>query len=213
MKNTVLAFSLCTLLMGCAATYQAEGSGRSPTSAPGSDEIVFPDFQGDKTRIGVFPIALTQKTLDQFPEYSAQLQKKSVGFSLWNRITDALWDTNRFTFIEVSEEVVKGIIEQIWLGQSGMVDPSSAMKMGNFKQAEDFIYGEISEFGADEVETVKGLRAKKTILYRIGVHLRYVHGETLEYIPATATGKGTTIEEASERAIRKGILKLVKRMR
>ena len=49
-------------------------------------------------------------------------------------------------------------------------------------------------------------------IFRIGVHLRYVDGETLEFIPATGVGKGHSIEEASNNAIKKAVSKLVNRL-
>jgi hypothetical protein len=198
-------------LSSCANTYQAREAGLSAETVDEAP-VSFPDYSGEKTRIAVLPIAMTRKTIADFPEYTKELRKKSVGFSLWNRITETLYDTRRFRFIEISEEVVKQIIEQWWLGKSGLVDPGTALKMGKLKQAEDFIYGEITEFGADSVESVKGFRGKEEVVYRLGVQLRYVDGETLEYIPATGRGKGTTISRASERAIRNAVLKLLERM-
>ncbi len=208
----ILLFFL--FIFGCASTYESSAMKKSVKNSDSvqKEKIQFPKYTGKKTRIAVLPIALTQKTIKDFPEYTKELRKKSVGFSLWNRITEALYDTHRFTLVEISEEIVKKIIDQWWLGQSGMVDPSTALQMGKLKQAQNFIYGEITEFGVDKVEKIKGLKAKTKTIYRIGVQLRYVNGETLEYIPATAIGKGETIEEASEIAIRKAILKLLERM-
>ena len=211
MKRVFILSLISFYLLGCASTYEAVGT-REGIASEKVETISFPEFSGQKTRIAVLPIAMTQKTVADYAEYTAELKKKSVGFSLWNRITDTLYDTRRFTFIEVSEEIVKKIIDQWWLGDSGMVDPSTALKMGKLKQAENFIYGEITEFGVDTIDKVSGLKSSKETLYRLGVHLRYVNGETLEYIPATGIGKGATIEEASELAIKKAVLKLVKRM-
>jgi hypothetical protein len=210
MKKTAHFLLLSLVILGCASTYEATGP--QGNAAEEKNTVVFPEYSGEKTRVAVLPIAMTQKTVADFPEYTVELKKEGVGFSLWNRITDALYDTNRFSFIEVSEEIVKKIIDQWWLGDSGMVDPSTALQMGKLKQAEDFIYGEVTEFGVDTVEEVKGLKGKKTSVYRMGVQIRYVDGETLEFVPATGIGKGASIEEASEQAIRSAVLKLLQRM-
>ena len=211
MKKIFILSFVFIWIFGCASTYEAVGTKESIASEENKD-ISMPQYSGEKTRVAVLPIAMTQKTVTDYPEYTAELKKKSVGFSLWNRITDTLYDTKRFKFIEVSEEIVKQIIDQWWLGESGVVDPSTALKMGKLKQAEDFIYGEITEFGVDEVEKVSGFKSSKQTIFRIGVHLRYVNGETLEFVPATGLGKGATIEDASADAIEKAVARLMKRL-
>ncbi|MCK5708579.1 MAG: hypothetical protein KAI43_13100 [Candidatus Aureabacteria bacterium] len=211
MRNIFILSFLFISFLGCATTYEAVGTKESIASQD-KEDIAIPEYTGEKTRVAVLPIAMTKKTVEDYPEYTAELKKKSVGFSLWNKITDTLYDTKRFKFVEVSEEIVKQIIDQWWLGDSGVADPSTALKMGKLKQAEDFIYGEITEFGVDKIEKVSGLKSSKKEIFRIGVHIRYVDGETLEFVPATGVGKGSSIEEASENAIKKAVSKLVSRL-
>jgi curli biogenesis system outer membrane secretion channel CsgG len=211
MKKIAVFFLLSFFIFGCATAYESGGA-VSDSEGQQKASVSFPEYKGEKTRIAVLPIAMSKKAVADYPEYTAELKKQSVGFSLWNKITDALYDTNRFTFVEVSEEIVKSVIDQWWLSESGMVDPSAALKAGKLKQAQDFIYGEITEFGVDNVAEVKGLKSKQQKIYRIGVHIRYVNGQTLEYVPATGIGKGDSIDSASELAIRNAVLKLTERI-
>ena len=154
MKKMLTAIFFFVFVWGCASTYESVGAKENIASYK-KNEFAFPDYKGKKIRIAVFPVSLTKKAVEDYPDYTAELKKKSVGFSLWNKITDNLYETGRFTFVEISEEIVKQIIDQWWLGESGMVDPSAALKMGKLKQAENFVYGEISEFGVDIIEKAK----------------------------------------------------------
>ena len=75
---------LVICFLGCASTYEAVGTKESIAS--GNEGVSFPAYNGEKTRIAVFPIAMTKKTAEDYPEYTAELKKEGVGFSLWNRI-------------------------------------------------------------------------------------------------------------------------------
>ena len=219
MKSSVSAvlmmFTVAVLLSGCASTSESSASSMEKAQAAVSQQtqdVVIPKYTGEKTRVAVLPIAISKKALQDFPQYTAELTKQSVGFSLWNSITDALYDTGRFSFVEVSEEIVKNILDQWWLAQSGMTDPATALQMGKLKQAENFIYGEITEFGVEKSEQVAVLSSSSRMVYRVGVHIRYVNGETLEYVPATGIGRGDTIDKANTAAVRNAVIKLTERL-
>jgi curli biogenesis system outer membrane secretion channel CsgG len=93
-----------------------------------------------------------------------------------------------------------------------MVDQATAVQMGRVLGASKVIYGEVYDY-AQGGEKVSGLSGRKELSTRVGVQVRCVDVETLEYVPGSGTGRGRDIGEASDAAIRSAVLGLIKRLR
>jgi len=114
------------------------------------------------------------------------LAEKRDGFALSNNLVETLYDTNRFTFLEEKEQVLKRLVELWELTQDGILvknptAPETAL------QAPDFlVYAEIFDFVAcSPVEKIGFLGKNLTCVTSVGVQVRIGNTATSEYIPGT----------------------------
>jgi len=207
MKRSLPGFLLCVLagllLAGCASTQVVE----KPLEKPKAELAPLPKYTGPKTVAAVLPLGLSAKAAAAYPH----LLTKDVGLGIHNRVVEALFDTNRFRFVEEKPEIVKDVLDRQWLSSSGMVDQATAVKMGKLLGASKVIYGEVYDF-AQGGEKIGTGGVAKDLVTRMGVQVRCVDVETLEYVPGSGTGKGSDVGEASDAAIRAAVDGLVRRM-
>ena len=194
----------CGLISGCATTYVEE---KEPAKAT-ADLASFPPYDGPKTVVAVLPLGLSERAAKAYPHLLA----KDVGLGIHNRVIETLYDTNRFRFVEEKPEVVKDVLDRQWLSMAGMVDQSTAVEMGKLLGAQKVIYGEVYDF-AQGGEQVSGFSSRSNFNTRMGVQVRCVDVETLEYVPGSGTGRGGDVGEASEGAIREAVAGLIRRLK
>ena len=200
----LLPILFCGLFSGCATTYVEEKEPLKPTS----DLASFPPYDGTKTVVAVLPLGLSERAAKAYPHLLA----KDVGLGIHNRVIETLYDTNRFRFVEEKPEVVKDVLDRQWLSMAGMVDQSTAVEMGKLLGAQKVIYGEVYDF-AQGGEQVSGFSSRSNFNTRMGVQVRCVDVETLEYVPGSGTGRGGDVGEASEAAIREAVAGLIRRLK
>lgn len=194
----------CGLFSGCATTYVEE---KEPAKAT-SDQESFPPYDGPKTVVAVLPLGLSERAAKAYPHLLA----KDVGLGIHNRVIETLYDTNRFRFVEEKPEVVKDVLDRQWLSMAGMVDQGTAVEMGKLLGAQKVIYGEVYDF-AQGGEQVSGFSSRSNFNTRMGVQVRCVDVETLEYVPGSGTGRGADVGAASEGAIREAVAGLIRRLK
>lgn len=207
MKRTLLRLLVFALpglvLAGCASTQVVEKPLELPKAAPPP----LAQYTGPKTVAAVLPLGLSAKAAAAYPH----LLTKDVGLGIHNRVVEALFDTNRFRFVEEKPEIVKDVLDRQWLSSSGMVDQATAVQMGKLLGARKVIYGEVYDF-AQGGEKVGLGGVAKDFNTRMGVQVRCVDVETLEYVPGSGTGKGGDVGEAADAAIRAAVDGLVRRL-
>lgn len=207
MKRRILYLligALATLfLAGCASTQAVE----KPQEKSKAELAPLPKYTGPKTVVAVLPLGLSAKAAAAYPH----LLTKDVGLGIHNRVVETLFDTNRFRFVEEKPEIVKDVLDRQWLSSSGMVDQATAVKMGKLLGASKVIYGEVYDF-AQGGEKIGGGAVAKNLTTRMGVQVRCVDVETLEYVPGSGTGKGSDVGEASDAAIRAAVDGLIRRL-
>ncbi len=207
MRWSLLWLLLCPLtgllLAGCASTQVVE----KPLEKAKTELAPLPKYTGPKAVAAVLPLGLSAKAAAAYPH----LLTKDVGLGIHNRVVEALFDTNRFRFVEEKPEIVKDVLDRQWLSSSGMVDQATAVKMGKLLGASKVIYGEVYDF-AQGGEKIGVGGVAKDFNTRMGVQVRCVDVETLEYVPGSGTGKGSDVGEASDAAIRAAVDGLVRRM-
>ena len=192
------------LLAGCGGTVSYPDKGDITQSA-----ITFPPYEGPKTRIAVMPVGLSPSATVEYPAYTKMLRQKGIGSSMWHYLDASLQKTGRFEFEHIPEGAAEKILEEQWFGQTEMVDPSTALKLGQIKQARYFVYGTVIGFWPEERKRTTG---KDTIIYHVTIAIRYVDGETLEYISSTGEGTGPSISAASSNATDIGVFELNKKL-
>lgn len=191
------------LLVGCASTQVVE----KPLEKTKAELAPLPAYTGPKTVAAVLPLGLSAKAAAAYPH----LLTKDVGLGIHNRVVETLFDTNRFRFVEEKPEIVKDVLDRQWLSSSGMVDQATAVKMGKMLGASKVIYGEVYDF-AQGGEKIGAGGVAKNFNTRMGVQVRCVDVETLEYVPGSGTGKGSDVGEAADAAIRAAVDGLVRRL-
>ena len=109
LKMTLNLFSKCILsifvtfffLAGCATTYVEEPPAEQQIEEKQS--YTYPPFSGTKVAVAVLPLGLSTEAAKKYPH----LLDKSVGLGVHNRVTENLFDTGRFRFVEEKPEIIK----------------------------------------------------------------------------------------------------------
>ncbi len=214
------------LALGCGQAGVA-GDAKPKPAAPAPEAASFPPPPaGSRKLVAVLPFGLSRRAGKLYPE----LRKKTVGFGVHNMIVDTLADTRWFRFVEINPEVMEQLMKQLWTSTSDLVDPAHALKLGMLRQPTAIIYGQVFEFGVSRREELVGVKSIEKFETRIGIQIRIVDPSTAEYTPASGAGaylsgareriaginvrsfKESGVGEASRRAIRRAVIKLLRRM-
>src|SRR5215471_12786371 len=178
--RTVCLAILAGWLVGCAASVGPHGE--APPGGPDEVSVSFPPYNGPKRRVQVVQIRIPAEDLKGYPE----LAEKRVGFGLSNILLETLYDTNRFTFLEEKEQVLKRLVDLWELTEDGILvknptAPETAL------QAPDFlVYAEIFDFApCSPVDKIGLLSKKLTCVTSVGVQVRIENVATGEYIPGS----------------------------
>ncbi len=186
----------------------------------------FPYYQGKKKRVQIIKFGIPEDIAKKYPE----LADKRVGFGLYNRLIDAFYETKRFEFIEEKETIIKKMVDQWALSQTGLVAEDQEIKSDGLSAPEYLIYAEVFDFAVSHEETIIGAALEKKNTTIIGIQLRVVDVKTGEYIPASGTGEAETISGsvwinpgmsfdqstvgiATEKAVNDALRSLIKRMK
>ena len=222
-----LLFSILIISFSGCASVQTErpASTINQSQTVPSTGFSFPPYSGPKTRIQVVRFEIPADVTTKYPE----LGDKRVGWGLCNRIVEGFYQTNRFEFIEEKEEILKRMVDQWKLSQSGIVTEETAVEPGNLKAPQYLVYAEVFDFGVSHSEEVAGLRVEELNTTVIGVQIRMVNVASGEFVPASATGEArtkgvgiwasinldfdqTTVGMASQDAVNKAIIALINRL-
>lgn len=198
----VLFFSLI-VLCSCATT----SSEIDPQALATKPAETFPAYSGEKTIVAVLPLGLSKEAAEKYPH----LLEQSVGLGIHNLVVEALYDSHRFRLVEEKSVIIKDVMQRQWMSAAGMVKQETAVELGKILGASKVIYGEVYDF-AQGGEQLSGFSSKQNLTTRMGVQVRYVDVETLEYIPGTGVGVGSDISSAADKAVLAAIVKMVKRL-
>ncbi len=201
----LIFFPIILIVQGCAASYvEEEPLIRQEIQ---QEKIIFPPYDGPKLIVAVLPLGLSKRAAQRYPH----LLKKDVGLGVHNRVVETLFDTGRFRLVEEKRDVIKDVMDRQWMSSAGMVDEATAVSLGKILGAKKVIYGELYDY-AEGGENVVGFSAKSKYKIKVGIQVRLVDVETLEYVPASGVGYGLDVGSASERAIRRAVYALIKRL-
>ncbi len=195
------------LVSSCAATYVQQDESTSKTQ-PAVASAALPAYSGPKTVVAVLPFGLSEQAAKRYP----RLLDKSVGMGIHNMVVESLYDSNRFSFVEEKPEIIKDVMDRQWMSSAGMVDQGTAVDMGRMLGAKKVIYGEVYDY-AEGGERVAGLSAQRSSHVRMGVQVRCVDVETLEYVPGSAVEYGADVNDSANRAIKSAVAVLLRRLK
>ena len=187
------------------------------TSVPPSETTVemntqevkeLPEYTGEKLIVAVLPLGLSERAAKRYPK----LLDKSVGLGIHNMVTEALFETNRFRYVEEKPDITEDILDRQWLSSSGFFSNSQAVSYGEMLGAEKVIYGEIYDY-AEGGEKVSGLQGSQGFTIAVGVQIVCTSVETGEKESiGTARATASTYGEASQLAIDRAVYDLVSRL-
>ncbi len=200
---------LCSLLLaGCATTYVEQDAPQVSSMAVNKHVAATPTvYTGEKTVVAVLPLGLSDRAAQRYPH----LLEKNVGMGIHNMLVDALYDTHRFKFVEDNAGIIKDVMDRQWMSASGMVSQSKAIEMGKMLGATKVIYGEVYDYGEGGAK-ISGFKAQKNLQTRMGIQVRCVDVETLEYVPGSGTGIGTDVSSAAQQALQQATASLLRRL-
>jgi curli biogenesis system outer membrane secretion channel CsgG len=212
-RNQVVRAGLSAMVFvfffSCAVTAPEKDSYSLTTFGQSQAPQSYPSYDGPKIPIAILPMGLSDRAAKQYPH----LLERSVGLGVHNVLTDALYRTQRFRLVEVNEDIVKKVFEQQWLSASGAVDQGSAVQIGQVLGAQKVAYGEVYDYSEGKTETVVGLKKTVKPEIRVGVQIRLVDVQTLEYIPASGVAYETDWGKSSAQAIETAVSKFITEMK
>ncbi|MBF0225154.1 MAG: hypothetical protein HQK76_06835 [Desulfobacterales bacterium] len=170
--------------------------------------VTFPHYNGPKIPLAVIPMGLSERAAKQYP----RLLEQSVGLGVHNVLTDALFKTHRFRFVEDNEAIIENALKRQWMSASGAVDQNSAVQMGKILGAKKVIYGEVYDYSEGKEENISGFKVSTKPEIRVGIQIRLVDVETLEYIPASDVKYSTDWGKASAASIEGAVFKLIQNL-
>jgi len=204
-----LLLSLIFLFLSSCATTAPEIEERGVAAPAGSAArqapAVYAPYSGPKLPIAILPMGLSERAAKRYPH----LLDRSVGLGIHNVLTDALYRTKRFRFVEVNESIVKQVFKSQWLSASGAVDKGSAVEIGKMLGAKKVVYGEVYDYSEGKTETIVGFKKSTKPEIRVGVQIRLVDVETLEYIPVSGVAYDTDWGRSSSQAIETAVSKFI----
>ncbi len=172
------------------------------------ESVEFPEYDGPKIPLAVLPMGLSKRAVERYPH----LLEKDVGLGVHNILSDALYRTGRFRFVEDKENIIKQTFNWQKMSMAGMVDEAEAVEMGRILGARLVAYGEVFDYSEGKTDRISGLSKSTTPMVRAGVQIRLVDVETLEYIPASSIKYGRDWGDAAMAAIESAVFKIVSGM-
>lgn len=203
----VLALSML-FFCGCATTYvEPDTPILTRQTAVKNGDAAPEKYTGEKIVVAVLPMGLSERAAQRYPHLLA----KNVGMGIHNRLVDALYDTHRFKFVEDKGDIIKDVMDRQWMSANGMVSQAKAIEIGKILGATKVIYGEVYDYGEGGAK-IRGFKARKNLQTRMGIQVRCVDVETLEYVPGSGTGIGIDVSSAADNALRQATASLLRRL-
>jgi len=190
----------------------------------GPEVEAFPPYDGPRSRVQIVRLGIPDQIVQKYPE----LGEKRVGWGMYERILDTLYETGRFELIEEKADIRERILKQWELSLSGLVVQDEVPKDLGLRAPEYLVYAEIFEFSTSGSEAALGLAARRESATIVGVQLRLVRVSDGSYVPASGQGSASTVSAgvwapglefdqstvgiATGKAVRQAIASLLKRM-
>lgn len=226
-----LTLITCLNLISCASVETKQSQARLESLSTSKNTAVqYPDFQGAKMEVQVLRYGIPQEIIDKYPE----LGDKRIGWGLYNRLLDELYETNRFKFVEEKSAIQSKILSNWALSQSGaaveLEETPGQDSPDLLKTPKYLLYAEVFEFSVSSQEEIQGIQSNQENTTWIGVQIRMVNSNDGSFTPASGQGSASTqgqgvllapnmqfdqstIGMATEQATENAVLKLIQRMR
>ena len=176
MNNKIFCiFVIYCFLVSCARVYSPQvAMVATEESANPVDSIDIANFVGPKQKVMVFPWNISKVDLGKYPI----LRDNRIGFGVSNRLTDILFDVNRFEFIEEKQEIAAKLVQQMLLCKTSDVCQDGGIKNLQLKTADYIIYPEVYHFGIEKHTDITGIDTSNSQYVEIGIQIKIVNAHT-----------------------------------
>lgn len=171
-KNLFLPIILVSLLSSCGRVESPQSLAN--TVEPETVEQFDLSYHGAKQSVMVYPWNISKIDLEKYPI----LRDNRIGFGVSNRLTDILFDVDRFEFIEEKQEIAQRLVQQMALCKSADVCADAGMKKLALKTADYIIYPEVYHFGIEKNTNITGVDTTNKQFIEIGVQIKIVNAKT-----------------------------------
>jgi len=138
------------------------------------EQFELADYYGAKQTVMVYPWNISKVDLEKYPI----LRDHRIGFGVSNRLTDILFDVNRFEFIEEKQEIAKRLVQQMQLCKTPDVCQDGGIKNLHLKTADYIIYPEVYHFGIEKHTDITGIDTTNRQYVEIGIQIKIVNAHT-----------------------------------
>jgi hypothetical protein len=122
----------------------------------------------------VYPWNISKVDLEKYPI----LRDHRIGFGVSNRLTDILFDVERFEFIEEKQEIAERLVQQMQLCKNPDVCKDGGIKKLELKTADYIIYPEVYHFGIEKSTDITGIDTTNRQYVEIGIQIKIVNART-----------------------------------
>lgn len=185
-RSRAAVLGAALLAAGCATTVRddrpAEPTWRSRDVPAAAAAAPAPALDGARLTAYVASFGLSARVAERHPE----LLEARAGLGISQRIADALYDSDRFRFLEEKAEMAARLADL--RARSAGEEAAVAAP----EEARWLLYGELVDVQVARDERVAGLAGRARETTRATVQIRLVDREGGRYLPATATGSAAS---------------------
>ena len=163
------ALIIFSLLVSCARVEAPQSVMVSPI-----EQFDLAEFYGTKQNVMIYPWNISKVDLEKFPI----LRDHRIGFGVSNRLTDILFDVNRFEFIEEKQEIAERLVQQMQLCKTPDACKDGGIKNLQIKTADYIIYPEVYHFGVEKHTDITGIDTTNRQYVEIGIQIKIVNAHT-----------------------------------
>jgi len=166
---------ISSLLISCARVESPQTTGAASTEQiPAIEQFDIANFSGVKQKVMVYPWNISKVDLAKFPI----LRDHRIGFGVSNRLTDILFDVNRFEFIEEKQEIAERLVQQMQLCKTPDVCIEGGIKNLQLNTADYIIYPEVYHFGIEKHTDITGIDTSNRQYVEIGIQIKIINAHT-----------------------------------
>lgn len=221
MNNKFFSVLITAFLLTSCAHIDSPSSNKTPSQeiTASLEKFDLSNYHGSKLSVKVYPWRITDVDLAKFPI----LNNYHIGWGVSNRLTDILFDVERFKFYEEKQEVAAS--------QMQSCKSSNTCKDQQSQDVQYIIYPEVYHLGIEKNTDINGFNTTNRQSIEIGIQIKLVDAHTGEikaagsYIGQKAlTADGDIINnpsidfsesalgKATDSAIKGAIAKMLKRL-
>jgi hypothetical protein len=171
-KKLLLSIAIAGILASCARVESPQTAVAIPDET--AEQFNLADYYGAKQSVMVYPWNISKIDLEKYPI----LRDNRIGFGVTNRLTDILFDVERFNFVEEKQEIAERLVQQMQLCKTADVCKDGGIKKLELQTADYIIYPEVYHFGIEKNTDITGIDTTNRQYVEIGIQIKIVNTHT-----------------------------------